>query len=71
MTRRLFTPQQECLRQLPMNVWRWRGQVERPELQRRDGDEVLLLDLQVNFPGDVLVVPFTKRREARIGADWA
>ena len=30
--------------------------------------EGLLLDLQVNFPGDVLIVPFTKKREARIGA---
>ena len=56
-----------------------RSPLEAPRAAKRTGlnyneetvTEGLLLDLQVNFPGDVLIVPFTKRREARIGADWA
>ncbi len=56
-----------------------RSPLEAPRVAKRTGlnyneetvTEGLLLDLQVNFPGDVLIVPFTKRREARIGADWA
>ena len=73
MTRKPFTPQQECLRKLSMNTWRRRGAAKRTGLNYNEETvtEGLLLDLQVNFPGDVLIVPFTKRREARIGADWA
>lgn len=73
MTRYPFTPQQECLRQLSMNIWRCRGAAKRSGLNYNEETvtEGLLLDLQVNFPGNVLIVPFTKRREARVGADWA
>ena len=73
MTRYPFTPQQECLRQLSMNTWRRRGAAKRTGLNYNEETvtEGLLLDLQVNFPGNVLIVPFTKRREAHIGADWA
>ena len=65
MTRRLFTPQQECLRQLSMNIWRCRGAAKRSGLNYNEETvtEGLLLALQVNFPGNVLIVPFTKRRE--------
>ena len=67
MTRKPFTQQQECLRQLSMNTWRRRGAAKRTGLNYNEETvtERLLLDLQVNFPGDVLIVPFTKRREAR------
>ena len=73
MTRKQFTPQQEYLRQLSMNTWRRRGAAKRTGLNYNEETvtEGLLLDLQVNFPGDVLIVPFTKRREAGTGADWA
>ena len=33
--------------------------------------EVFLLDLSEQFPGTVKVVPFNRREEGRIGADWA
>ena len=73
MTRKQFTPQQEYLWQLSMNTWRRRGAAKRTGLNYNEETvtEGLLLDLQVNFPGDVLIVPFTKRREAGIGADWS
>ena len=73
MTSIRFTPQQYCLLQLSVGVWGRRRAAKLTGLPYNEETvtEVLLLDLQINFPGDVLIVPFTKRREARIGADWA
>ena len=68
-----FTPPQHCLMQLSINTWHRRGAAKRTGLSLNEETvtEGLLLDLKVHFPGDVMIVPFTKRREARIGADWA
>ena len=73
MTGSPFTAQQYCLLQLSVGVWGRRGAAKHTGLNYNEETvtEGLLLDLQVNFPGDVLIVPFTKKREARIGADWA
>ena len=73
MTSRPFTPQQCCLLKLSMGVWEKRRAAKLTGLPCNEETvtEGLLLDLQINFPGDVLIAPFTKRREARIGADWA
>lgn len=73
MTSIPFTPQQCCLLHLSAGVWERRRAAKLTGLPYNEETvtEMLLLDLQINFPGDVLIVPFTKRREARIGADWA
>lgn len=73
MTSIPFTPQQYCLLQLSAGVWERRRAAKLAGLTYNEETvtEVLLLELQINFPGHVLIVPFTKRREARIGADWA
>ena len=73
MTSIPFRPQQCCLLQLSVGVWGRRRAAKFTGLPYNEETvtEGLLLDLQINFPGDVLIVPFTKRREARIGADWA
>lgn len=73
MTSIPFTPQQFCLFNLSVNTWRRRGAAKLSGLPYNEETvtEGLLLDLRINFPGNVLVVPFTKKREARIGADWA
>ncbi len=33
--------------------------------------ETFLLDLKLQYPGTVTIVPFNKRKEAKTGADWA
>ena len=73
MTSIPFTPQQCCLFNLSVNIWSRRGAAKLTGLHYNEETvtEALLLDLQINFPGDVLIVPFTKKREGRIGADWA
>lgn len=73
MTSIPFTPQQCCLLQLSVGVWRRRHAAKLAGLPYNEETvtEGLLLDLQINFPGEVLIVPFTKRGEAPIGADWA
>ncbi|MDE0076904.1 MAG: hypothetical protein OXO50_05250 [Caldilineaceae bacterium] len=68
-----FTAQQHCLLQLSVGVWKRRKAAKRTGLHYNEETvtEGLLLDLQVNFPGEILIVPFTKTREAQMGADWA
>ena len=68
-----FTPQQCYLFKLSVNIWTRRGAAKLAGLPYNEETvtEGLLLDLQINFPGDVRIVPFTKKREARIGGDWA
>lgn len=73
MTSIPFTPQQCCLLQLSVGVWERRRAAKLAGLPYNEETvtEGLLLDLQIKYPGEVLIVPFTKRAEARIGADWA
>ena len=73
MTSFPFTPQQYCLLQLSAGVWKRRCAAKLSGLPYNEETvtEGLLLDLHIHLPGNVLIVPFTKRREARIGADWA
>src|SRR5690606_8057430 len=33
--------------------------------------ETILLQLAESFPGQISIVPFNKRQEGRVGADWA
>ena len=73
MTSIPFTPQQCCLFKLSVSTWTRRGAAKLAGLPYNEETvtEGLLLDLQIDFPGDVRIVPFTKKREARIGGDWA
>ena len=65
--------QQLCLLQLSKNVWRRRGVAKHNGLRYNEETvtETLLLDLMINYPGDVRIIPFNKKNEARNGADWA
>ena len=69
----VFTPEQHCLLELSAEVWRRRGLAKRHGLgfNEETASEMFLLDLAERFPGEVTIVPFTRREEARIGADWA
>jgi len=68
-----FTTQQFCLLRMATNIWRRRGAAKRCRLSFNEetATETLLLDLAVQFPGRVKIVPFTKAEEAQTGADWA
>ena len=69
----VFTTEQHCLLSLSANVWNRRGAAKRYGLgyNEETASEVFLLDLAEQFPGKVTIVPFTHKKEARIGADWA
>ena len=69
----IFTPEQHCLLSLSANIWRLRGEAKRHGLRfnEESATEVFLLDLASRFPGNVKIVPFNRRDEGRIGADWA
>ena len=73
MTSMPFTPQQLCLLKLSVSVWGRRRAAKLTGLPYNEETvtEGFLLDIRINFPGEVLIVPFTKRGEAPIGADWA
>jgi hypothetical protein len=68
-----FTPEQMCLLQLARATWEKRGQAKSIGLGY--GEETVtqafLLDLARTYPGNVMIVPFTKPIEGRNGADWA
>ena len=68
-----FTQQQLCLWHLSADVWFRRGSAKNSGLSLNEETltEVLLLDMALRFPGSVSIVPFNRRQEARIGADWA
>ena len=69
----IFTPEQHCPLSLSANIWRLRGEAKRHGLRfnEESATEVFLLDLASQFPGNVKIVPFNRREEGRIGADWA
>ena len=69
----VFTAEQHCLLSLSAYIWRRRGVAKRHGLgfNEETATEVFLLDLSEQFPGTVKVVPFNRREEGRIGADWA
>ena len=69
----VFTPQQHCLLSLSVNIWRRLGKAKYHGLRfgEETATELFLLDLAELFPGNVKVVPFNRREEGRIGADWA
>ena len=69
----VFTPQQLCLLRLSTNTWHRRGVAKRNGLSFNEeaATEVLLIDLAVQFPGMVKIIPFNKTQEAESGADWA
>ncbi len=69
----MFTSQQLCLLRLSANTWARRGAAKRNRISFNEetATEVLLVDLAVQFPGEVKIVPFTKKQEAQTGADWA
>ena len=69
----IFTPQQHCLAGLASGVWRRRGAAKHNGLSFSEETvtEWLLLELALRFPGNVKIVPFTKKKEGLYGADWA
>ena len=69
----VFTAQQLCLLRLSTNTWLRRGAAKRNRLNFNEeaATETLLIDVAVQFPGKVKIIPFTKKREAETGADWA
>ena len=68
-----FTSQQRCLLDLSTKIWRRRGAAKRFGLNFNEetATETVLLEIADQFPGNVTIIPFTRHREARIGADWA
>lgn len=69
----VFTLQQLCLLRLSTDTWSRRGAAKWNGISFNEetATEVLLVDLAVQFPGEVKIVPFTKKQEAQTGADWA
>ena len=68
-----LSPQQTFLLNLAAEVWERRGAAKRTGLHFNEetATELLLLDLERSFPGNVTIVPFNKNQEAEAGADWA
>ena len=65
--------QQAFLLDRATSIWARRGAAKRTGLHFNEETvtELLLLDLECSFPGDVTIVPFHKNLEAVVGADWA
>jgi hypothetical protein len=68
-----FTPEQMCLQQLARATWERRGQAKWIGLGygEETATQTFLLDLAKTYPGNVIIVPFTKPIEGKNGADWA
>jgi hypothetical protein len=68
-----LTPEQMSLLSLARTAWRKRASVKRHRIffGEESITETILLDLADTFPGRVFILPFNKRREGDIGADWA
>ena len=68
-----FTSEQLCLQRLSETIWHRRGAAKRTGLSfgEETATETLLLDLDLQFPGRVTIVPFSKAEEAKNGSDWA
>ena len=69
----MLTPEQSCLLDLARTVWSKRGAAKRAGLPYNEETitENMLLDLKLAYPGPVVIVPFSKAKEAKFGADWA
>ena len=68
-----FSRQQVCLFKLSSKIWRYKSRAKSFGLNFNEeaATELLLLELAESFPGNVDIIPFSKMREGRIGADWA
>jgi hypothetical protein len=69
----MLSPEQDCLLQLARMVWQRRGAAKQAGLPLNEETitETFLLDLKTRYPGRVEIVPFSKAKEAQLGADWA
>lgn len=68
-----LTPEQLSLLKLARTTWERRSSIRRHNLffSEETITETILLDLVDTFPGSVVVVPFKKADEGKVGADWA
>src|SRR5690606_2439034 len=68
-----LTPEQMALLSVATRCWSSRGSAKRVGLtfSEETVTETILLQLAESFPGQISIVPFNKRQEGRVGADWA
>lgn len=68
----MLTPEQQCLLDRAVYTWLRRGEAKSAGLPfgEETVTETILLDLKIAYPGDIIIIPFNKRQEGMIGADW-
>jgi hypothetical protein len=68
----MLTPEQQCLFDRAVYTWLRRGEAKAAGLPfgEETVTETILLDLKIAYPGDIVIIPFNKREEGKIGADW-
>lgn len=68
-----LTPEQHCFLKMAKMVWMRRGVAKSLKLsfQEESATETMLQDLALEFPGQLQIVQFSKKQEAKTGADWA
>jgi hypothetical protein len=68
----MLTPEQQCLLDRAVYTWLRRGEAKAAGLPfgEETVTETILLDLKMAYPGDIIIIPFNKRQEGKIGADW-
>lgn len=68
----MLTPEQKCLLDRAAYTWLRRGEAKAAGLPfgEETVTETVLLDLKLSYPGKIAIIPFNKRQEGRIGADW-
>lgn len=73
MTNYPLTPEQAALYGLARTTWRRRGnaKVRKLSFGEESITETILMDLAETFPGSLSIVPFSKPKEGKVGADWA
>lgn len=68
----MLTAEQQCLRDRATYTWHRRREAKTVGLPfgEETVTETILLDLKLAYPGKIAIVPFNKRQEGKVGADW-
>ncbi len=68
----MLTAEQQCLLDRAQYTWNRRREAKAAGMPfgEESVTETILLDLKLSYPGEIWIVPFNKRQEGKIGADW-
>lgn len=67
-----FSPEQQSLYVVASFTWHRRGTASNAGMPFGEETitETILLDLKLNYPGKLEIIPFSKPAEGKVGADW-